>query len=628
MNARFALASSVSAVLLSSCGGGGGGGGGPPPPPANTPPSIQVPSSLSGSVSSWSYVLDRTSSTSLQFAATDPDGDTLQWVVSADGQAVSAGIGFASPAFGADFVVSLASVGAPAVSTLTILVEDPHGGATALTLQVVRSGAPTISSVSPSSAFAGQPQQVEVTGTALRLGGSVTTNVRFDGALGTDTIVDSDTKVRTTTPTGVAAGPTIVGVDHLFGNAALADTEFTLFQFPPALAATDQRLDATVAAAHDIVLTGRVAHAVWLETGVVLHRRSIDGGATWTPAQPLSGAEAATEPHVVAVGNSVIVAWIGDGVAVRERRSLDGGLTFASQVRLDDASAEVSRLRLCGADSRRHAVWIAGNVAGGTARLVSAGSTDGGAVWSAQVTVDGAGTNQSEHTLVTNGSVSFLVFLDERTGVGARGVYVSRSTGGTSWSAGQRLSQTSVTSTEPRITVVGARVHVAWVLAGSLFYGASIDSGATWTSAPIEIRNVVAGAVSGPAIAATPDRVMIGYVLAGTTVEVSRFAGPGALVTNVRADTDAGANGGVQVGCSGIYGYVAFREGLVGDGSARVQVCASTDGGLTYSAAAGIGNGTAAQDEPRLVFDGARLLLGWLDSRDPQVGLYVNRTAQ
>ncbi|MBL8748938.1 MAG: exo-alpha-sialidase [Planctomycetes bacterium] len=628
MNARLALASSACTVLLFSCGGGGGGGGGTPPPPANTAPSIQVPSSLSGSLSSWSYVLDTTSSTALQFAATDPDGDTLQWVVSADGQAASAGIGFASPAFGADFVVSLGSVGAPAASTLTILVEDPHGGAAALTLLVVRSGAPSISSVSPSSAFAGKPQQVEVTGTALRLGGSVTTNVRFDGVVGTDTVVDSDTKVRSTTPAGVPAGPTIVGVDHLFGNAALPDTAFTLFQFPPALAATDQRLDATVAAAHDIVLAGQVAHAVWLETGVVLHRRSIDGGATWTPAQPLSGAEAATEPHVVAVGGNVVVAWIGDGLAVRERRSLDGGLTFASSVRLDDGNAEVSRLRLCGAGSRRHAVWIAGNVAGGTARLVAAGSIDSGGTWSAQVTVDAAGTNQSEHALVTNGSVSLLVFLDERTGVGARGVYVSRSTGGTGWSTGQRLSQASVVSTEPRITVVGTRVHVAWVLAGSLFYGASFDSGASWTSAPIEIRNVVAGTVSGPAIAATPDRVVIGCVLAGTTVEVSRFAGPGALVTNVRVDAGAGANGGVEVGCSGIYVYAAFREGLVGDGSARVQVCASTDGGLTYSAAAGIGNGTAAQDEPRLAFDGARLLLGWLDSRDPQVGLYVNRTAQ
>ena len=32
----------------------------------------------------------------------------------------------------------------------------------------------------------------------------------------------------------------------------------------------------------------------------------------------------------------------------------------------------------------------------------------------------------------------------------------------------------------------------------------------------------------------------------------------------------------------------------------------------------------AAQDEPRLAFSGARLVLGWLDSRDAAVGLRVN----
>ena len=55
---------------------------------------------------------------------------------------------------------------------------------------------------------------------------------------------------------------------------------------------------------------------------------------------------------------------------------------------------------------------------------------------------------------------------------------------------------------------------------------------------------------------------------------------------------------------------------------------ASVDVGATFEPAAGLGNGTANQDQVQLRHDGARLLFGWLDSRVAPVGLFVNRTAQ
>jgi hypothetical protein len=83
-----------------------------------------------------------------------------------------------------------------------------------------------------------------------------------------------------------------------------------------------------------------------------------------------------------------------------------------------------------------------------------------------------------------------------------------------------------------------------------------------------------------------------------------------------------------DIGCIGNYVFVAWREGDTGTGAARVNHSVSIDVGATFAPAAGLGNGTANQDHVLLRHDGARLLLGWLDSRAANVGLCINRTTQ
>lgn len=628
MNARLALLCSVCAAAASACGGGGGGSK-PPPPPANSAPTITVPSAVGGTAPSYGFVLPTGGIQSLQFTATDPEGDSLQWTASVDGAAVAAGVGYSSPVAGNAFVLTFDPVVAPVASLVTLLVEDPRGAAAAIDILVVRSGPPTITGVTPSSAFVGRPQQVEVTGTALRLGGAVTTNVRFDGVLATGVQVLSDTLLRCSTPTAGSPGQTIVAVDHAYGTAALPGTGFTLFSFPPAFAAMDTRIDATVAAEPALVADGVVLHAVWTETGVVYHRRSTDGGLSWLPAQSISGAESATEPQLLAAGGEVLVGWIGDGQAVRIRRSTDGGAMFAPSQRIDPAvvGTVASRPRFCQGGDRRFAAWITGDGGAGTARVVATGSSDDGATWETPIPVEDL-ANQTEHSIATNGTVAWVVCLDERTGAGSRGVYASRTTnGGASWSTMRRLSQAGVVSAEPCLTSRANRVHVGWVQAGSLFYGGSVDAGASWASAPTEVQNVATGVVSAPSIACGTDRVWMAYVQAGTTAWVSRFAGTGSTANHTQVDADAAADAQVRIGAVGDYVFTAWRQGNLGDGSARVLHAVSTDGGATFTAAAGQGDGTAAQDQPCLAFDGARLVLGWLDSRNPSVAYYVNRAA-
>ena len=50
------------------------------------------------------------------------------------------------------------------------------------------------------------------------------------------------------------------------------------------------------------------------------------------------------------------------------------------------------------------------------------------------------------------------------------------------------------------------------------------------------------------------------------------------------------------------------------------------DVGGTFTTPATFGDGAAAQDQPRLIVDGARVWLGWLDYRGASAALFSNRT--
>src|SRR5262245_49142496 len=83
-------------VLPAACGGGGGGGSSRPPD--NHAPSIQVPTGLAGLAPRYSLALPTGATRTLQFTATDPDGDALQWQLAVVPQdRVASGLVFQTP---------------------------------------------------------------------------------------------------------------------------------------------------------------------------------------------------------------------------------------------------------------------------------------------------------------------------------------------------------------------------------------------------------------------------------------------------------------------------------------------------------------------------------------------------
>ena len=617
-------------ATLAACGDDKKGPTEPPPPP-NDPPTIEVPQTLAGTSPNYSLTLPVAETASLTFTATDPENQLLLWQLAIDGSAATAtGMSFTSPVVGNVFELEITAVVAPAAALITLLVEDTRGGAAAIDLLLVRSGPPTITAVEPSSAFATRTQPVRISGTALQLGGAANTNASFDGIAGTGTVILSETSLTSNTPTNSATGPTIVAVANQFGSASLPAAAFTMHAFPPVFFATDTRLDAGAATRLELARNGDSVHAVWLEGSAVTHRVSTDRGATWSTPQPLSGVEAATEPQVVVEGDEVTVAWIGDNTSVWLRRSSNNGSTFEAAQRVDAPSpvTTVQRPRLAASGDNRYVAWLSGNSGLGTARVFAAASANAGVSFSSPLAVDDGGANQANHEIACDGATAWVLCEDNRA-PGTGGAFVVRTINtGSTWQPGTRLNSVSTVASAVRLAVDGNRVYAAWIQNGGLWLTNSPNRGLNWSASLVELQGPQTGAVSSPRVTAGDGRLLFAYVVGGTVVRAARFDALSSSVQQVTIDTAAAIAAEPRITANGNYVFVAWRDGDVGTGTARVNYSVSVDTGSTFELATGVGNGTAAQEAPRLVVVGANILLGWIDSRDPTTGVFVNRTAQ
>lgn len=615
----------ASLFVLSACGGGGGGGGGEPPVEPNDPPSLNAAPELSGGPVQFNYVLATGSTDSLTFTATDPNSDALTWNVAVSGTAQAAvGLGFVSPSTGSTFTLDLAVVAAPASATVSLLVEDPRGGAAAIDILFVRSGAPTITGVTPDSAFVSAPQEATITGSSLLLGNAVNTAASFGGAAAGDVVVVDDATLTCTTPSPGLLGPNSVGVQNAFGSDALPGSAFTMYQYPVDLFAADSALDAGAGAQLATANDGAAIQAVWVEGGALLHRRSTDAGATWSTPQTLSSGETPTEAQLSLRGNELVVVWIGDGTNILTRSSANGGVTFDPVATLNPtaAGASSSRPRLARAGSRVYCAWLQGNFGLGTQRVHATSTPNNGGSWLTGGVVTEQGANQEQHVLGCDETAAWIAF-GSAPGPGP-GVYTSRSTdGGILWTAGVLRSAVTTSIGDLSVCNDGARVYLVWVRDAELRYMVSTNSGLGWPTQSTLFRTNDLGTVFNVTVACRGERLYAAY-LAGQNVAFSRIGGAGALPEHVTLSDAMEQASTPELAVSGNYLFTAWRGGL--GATARIKLATSVDLGSTFTTPATFGDGTAAQDLPQLLVDGARIWLGWLDSRGATPALFANRT--
>ena len=615
-------------VLAASCGGGGGGGDdGGSEPPDNTAPTIQVPSGLTGTAPRVTWTVPILDTASITFTANDADGDVLQWQLSGSSIAfAAAGVSAPTSATGTTFTIDLDPVLSPAFALCNVLVQD--GTATAgLEVSVLRTGAPQIDGVTPASAFAGQPLAVEVTGSALALGGVVQAQVTFGGATATVLASTGETSLTCRTPTIAPSGQTVVAVSNTNGSDQLPASAFRVMPYPPTFASTALAVDSGGGATGlDCVLQEAVCDLVSIAASTVTHARSTDGGSTFGAGTLLSATETVTEAKVAALGDVVHVAWIGDSQQVWYRRSSDGGASFSAAARLDAGAQPVQGLRLAASSTHVHAAWISGSFGLTQARVTTASSANAGSSFAVPVGVASGSQNQREVEIVCSGDDLAVAWLDDRVAPQSRGVYAARSgDGGATFTSAVRLSGLDGLATSLDLSRDGSAVHVAFVTEDGVFYDGSPDFGSTWRTPEVFVRGLEDGVPSEPRVHASGDRVYVAYTTDGTEVRLGRSSDLGAsFPARTRLDSANVPVSGPRITGVGDYVTVAWLSGDAGNDSVRAAWTVSTNRGDGWRAQAGAGDGISNQGSLLLRQSGARLLLGYLERRGLPIRALVN----
>jgi len=241
---------------------------------------------------------------------------------------------------------------------------------------------------------------------------------------------------------------------------------------------------------------GDTVHMVWFDNRTdnfeIYYRRSIDGGASWESEVRLTN-----DPGVSFFANiastptgSLHVVWHDsrDGnYEIYYKRSTDGGTTWESDVRLTDNPSFSGRPFIAVEGSFVCVVWF--DERDGNTEIYYKQSADGGATWGPDVrlTNDPSSSQLSypnARCVAVFGSLVYVVWHDGRDGNNE--IYYKRSTdGGITWQTDTRLTSNDATSKDPSVAADNTGgVHVVWSDGrdpyDEIYYKLSADSGGTW----------------------------------------------------------------------------------------------------------------------------------------------------
>ena len=486
--------------------------------------------------------------------------------------------------------------------------------------------------------------------------------VQFAGVPAQQVTVVDDQNVAVTPPPG-GTGDVTITLSNGYQDVA-APVLFTYFPARPRFSENDQRVNVNLvgqSASSDpkLVGSGRFVYSAWVDTrpgqeSDIYFNYSTDGAATWSQNEirldtdPL--ANASSDVEMACSGANVYVCWedARDGFRdIRLNRSLDHGVTWLAQdVRLDSGpagSAASQDPEICASGDHVFVTWF--DARNGHQDIFLNASHDRGSTWlQSDVRVsDPTDGRRSDPVICCDGSAVCVAWADQRSGV--YDIYFDRSLdGGVTWLPQDVQLDTGPQSTADSLRVQlcmeGQRVIAVWHddLARSggardIYANVSTDGGATWLAAARRLDDGAPGAIAStnPQVACSGQQVYVVWSEAGPagsqyTVAVSSRDGGVSWTAPQRIDraTTSSVATAATLGCSGRRCYVTWadtRNAPGGGGTparADIYFADTDDGGITWHADQRIDRdpaGFANSDAPRLVVDGARVTIAWLDAR-------------
>jgi len=256
-----------------------------------------------------------------------------------------------------------------------------------------------------------------------------------------------------------------------------------------------------------------VIHVVWRDdtpgNWEIYHKKSTDGGTTWSPTRRITWTSGETKGPAIALDSNLNthVVWHDDlpgNYEIYYKRSTDGGTDWSPAQRLT-WTAEYSMDPDIAVDPGNTIYVAYRDNTPGNEEVYLKRSSSAGKGWDAAKRLTWTSGWSQFSTLAIDGAGGIHLVWDDPTSGNAE-IYHKKSTdGGDHWSAIKRLTWTSNGSFEPDMAVGATdNIHVVWedFTPGvpEIYYKTSADGGATWSA--VQRITWTSGQSMAPSIAA------------------------------------------------------------------------------------------------------------------------------
>jgi hypothetical protein len=254
----------------------------------------------------------------------------------------------------------------------------------------------------------------------------------------------------------------------------------------------------------------------------IVYRRSVSAGATWEARQDLTGLQDDSGndvnggfPSVSAAGQSVYVAWSDRGTGgIFFRRSTDRGVTWKPSARLGSTTQDYTgdnqydgRPALAVGDGVVYLVWM-----GSRSAIKLRRSLDGGATWAPAITLETHARGSKTVRIAASGRAALVVFMYDDGQGPSYTATVATSDAGATWTTRAKVSTGTTPALSGDVIFKAAKWRIAYLQCGDdscswtdVWYRDSLDR-KTW-SRPAVINSTSADAptyMGEPSLAHAP----------------------------------------------------------------------------------------------------------------------------